>query len=70
MDSFTKLIDHFLVDFLPNLSQEESDFILEIVKWDREKQRAFKVAKGIFESEEHEDAYPEVKKRRKKAGEE
>lgn len=44
-------IEKFL-EYLPTITQEEADLILEIINWDDETKVAFKFAKSMFEEKE------------------
>ena len=47
--SIPKKLDHFLQNVLPNLTEDEANYIADILKWDDETQIAFMMAKKIFE---------------------
>jgi len=46
--SVQEMIQDFL-EYLPQLTKDESDFILEICNWTDDTKLAFKLAKGLFE---------------------
>ena len=47
--SLTDWIDYFLLEFLPFITQAESDFIQEAFTWEPDCIAAFAFAKRIFE---------------------
>lgn len=49
-----QLIDE-MMELLPKLTKEESDFIATVLKWEDEKKSAFLLAKNIFESKDELD---------------
>lgn len=46
--SFTQWIDYFLETF-PHMTEEESDFVGDVCKWEDDKRMAFCMAKKIFD---------------------
>lgn len=45
----------FFMEYLPTITQEESDFIEHVLSWDNDMKAAFKLAKGMFEEKDEED---------------
>lgn len=50
--SITELIEYFQNDFFPNITEEESDFIESVLRWDNDIRGAFLIAKSFFEDKE------------------
>jgi hypothetical protein len=46
----------YFMELFPTLTQEEADFIEEILKWEEEKRAAFFFAKRIFEEDDIDDS--------------
>ncbi len=44
-------IDHFMKLF-PKITQEESDYVYEILQWENEKRAGFLMAKKLFEDKD------------------
>jgi len=68
--SLTEWSDYFLSEFLPNITQEESDFIVQILWWEGEKRAGFLLAKRLFEDRiEEEEEHPDKERYSKTKGE-
>lgn len=52
--SLTFWIDYFMQEFLPSITQEESDMVYGILSWEEDKKAAFILAKRLFEDKDEE----------------
>lgn len=50
--TLTEWLNFFVNEFLPSITQEQSDYIHDILTWDNEKRAGFMLAKRVFEEKD------------------